>query len=71
MDSLNNMNALKQDTSFITPEYMRALEATLTPQQKQRAFQLAMQNGWEPGSNPPMWVWQQLYIQAKAESLNS
>lgn len=61
------MNGLQQDTKFITPEYMRALEARLTPAQKTRAFELARKNGWKREDDPPMWVWQQLFIQAMAE----
>jgi len=65
--SLNDQNAMRQDTAFITPEYMRALEQRLTPEQKEYALSLARKNGWRAGDNPPMWVWQQLYIQAIAE----
>jgi hypothetical protein len=60
---MNGMNTKPQ----ITPEYMRALEARLTPAQKQRAFALAQSNGWKPTDTPPAWVWQQLFIQAMTE----
>lgn len=60
--------SLTQDTSFITPEYMRQLEARLTPTQKAKAFDIAAANGWKSTDSPPMWVWQQIFIQAMAEA---
>jgi hypothetical protein len=64
---LNEASALDFGQKQITHEYMRALEAQLTAEQKERAFELARMNGWGPGSQPPMWVWQQLFLQAQAE----
>lgn len=51
----------------LTFEYMRELENSLTSEQKQRAFDLAKQNGWQTFDSPPIWVWHQLFIQAKGE----
>lgn len=49
----------------LTFEYMRQLEVSLTPEQKERAFSLARQNGWHTFDSPPIWVWHQLFLQAK------
>lgn len=52
----------------ITPEYMRAWEERLGPEKMQRAISIAQLNGWQHGSNPPMWVWAQIYLQVEDAS---
>lgn len=51
--------------SGLTIEYMRELEASLTPGQKKFAFAYARELGWTAGTTPPMWVWYQIYCQAQ------
>lgn len=52
---------------MLTVEYMRELENSLTPQQKQKAFDLAEKNGWKHGDMMPMWVWKGFFEQVKAD----
>lgn len=48
----------------ISRESLRALENSLTPEQKQMAFSIAKDNGWKSGE-VPMYIWQQIFLQAK------
>lgn len=51
----------------LTPEYMRAWEARLTPAQKARAFALAEEVGWDRTMEPPIWVWAECYRLAELD----
>lgn len=46
---------------FNAAEYCRQCEATATWDQRRAVTAMAFAHGWEPGSNPPAWVWMMIW----------
>lgn len=49
----------------LTPELLRAIEATLTPIELEVAFQFVEANGWPRGSDVPLFVWYDAFRKAR------
>ena len=41
---------------------IQELEAKLTPEQKQRAFDIVESQGWTRDSTPPEYIWHEVFL---------